>query len=118
MSPLQAKLRKFGPEMQIKSLLGHRSQAAPEVRLVSGRHVKEFCDFLLSQPAHFVVEGERVRMAQMPEPVLAQPEVDETGAPLAGARAKTAAVDFMREVVENQVLSSTSALSQPPSSFD
>ncbi len=26
-----AKLHKFGPELQIKSLLGHRSQAAPEV---------------------------------------------------------------------------------------
>uniref|UniRef100_A0A914VR03 Egal-1 winged helix domain-containing protein n=1 Tax=Plectus sambesii TaxID=2011161 RepID=A0A914VR03_9BILA len=42
----EAKLRKFGPELQIKSLLGHRSQAAPEVRLVSGRHLKDFGEFL------------------------------------------------------------------------
>lgn len=50
------------PLLQIKSLLGHRSQAAPEVRLVSGRHLKEFCEFLQSQSEHFVVEGDRVRL--------------------------------------------------------
>jgi hypothetical protein len=40
------KLLKFGPEVQIKSLLGHRSQAAAEVRSISGRHLKDFVDFL------------------------------------------------------------------------
>lgn len=95
------KLEKFGPELQIKSLLGHRSQAAPEVRLVSGRHLKEFADFLASQTDYFVVEGDRVRLKNMPEPK-AQPEqfVDEEGRPLAGHRAKLAAVEFMKSVLE------------------
>ena len=35
-----------GTEVPIKSLLGHRSQAPPEVRHISGQHVKEFKDFL------------------------------------------------------------------------
>jgi len=77
------KLHKFGPELQIKSLLGHRSQAAPEVRLISGRHLKEFVEFLQSQTEHFVVEGDRVRLKNMPEPTgeLLVPEVmmDEEG---------------------------------------
>lgn len=53
----EMKLRKFGPELQIKSLLGHRSQAAPEVRLVSGRHLKDFSEFLRDHPNHFIVQG-------------------------------------------------------------
>ncbi len=44
--------------MPIKSLLGHRSQAPPEVRHVSGQHVKEFTDFLLNYPDDLVVNEE------------------------------------------------------------
>uniref|UniRef100_A0A183CAP9 3'-5' exonuclease domain-containing protein n=1 Tax=Globodera pallida TaxID=36090 RepID=A0A183CAP9_GLOPA len=97
-----AKLEKFGPEMQVKSLLGHRSQAAPEVRLVSGRHLKEFADFLAAQTDHFTVESDRVRLKNMPEPQEADANqfVDEEGRPLVGHRAKLAAVDFMRGVLE------------------
>lgn len=94
------KLQKFGPELQIKSLLGHRSQAAPEVRLVSGRHLKEFCEFLQSQTEHFVVEGDRVRLKNMPEPSHGAVELDEEGNPLAGVKAKQAALDFLRGVLE------------------
>uniref|UniRef100_A0A0N5BLW4 3'-5' exonuclease domain-containing protein n=1 Tax=Strongyloides papillosus TaxID=174720 RepID=A0A0N5BLW4_STREA len=94
------KLQKFGPELQIKSLLGHRSQAAPEVRLVSGRHLKEFCEFLQSQTEHFVVEGDRVRLKNMPEPSHGAVELDEEGNPLAGVKAKQAALDFLRNVLE------------------
>lgn len=95
------KLEKFGPELQIKSLLGHRSQAAPEVRLVSGRHLKEFADFLAAQK-DFVVEGDRVRLRNMPEPKAAKPEefVDEEGRPLAGHKAKLAAIQYMTSVLE------------------
>ncbi|MFH4982017.1 hypothetical protein AB6A40_008726 [Gnathostoma spinigerum] len=96
----EAKLQKFGPELQIKSLLGHRSQAAPEVRLISGRHLKDFCEFLQSQTDHFVVEGDRVRLKNMPEPSEAGIEHDEEGRPLAGMKAKQAAVEFLRGVVE------------------
>uniref|UniRef100_A0A0N4ZBW9 3'-5' exonuclease domain-containing protein n=1 Tax=Parastrongyloides trichosuri TaxID=131310 RepID=A0A0N4ZBW9_PARTI len=94
------KLQKFGPELQIKSLLGHRSQAAPEVRLVSGRHLKEFCEFLQSQTEHFVVEGDRVRLKNMPEPSDGAVELDEEGNPLAGVKAKQAALDFLKNVLE------------------
>jgi exonuclease 3'-5' domain-containing protein 1 len=85
--------------LQIKSLLGHRSQAAPEVRLVSGRHLKDFCEFLQSQCEHFVVEGDRVRLKNMPEPSDGV-ELDDEGRPLAGVKAKQAAVDYLRSVVE------------------
>lgn len=96
----EAKLHKFGPELQIKSLLGHRSQAAPEVRLVSGRHLKEFVDFLAAQVDHFVVEGDRVRLKRMPEPSEEAVELDDEGKPLAGIKAKQAAVDFLKGVLE------------------
>ncbi|VDK62600.1 unnamed protein product [Onchocerca ochengi] len=99
----EAKLQKFGPELQeclIKSLLGHRSQAAPEVRLVSGRHLKDFCEFLQSQNDHFVVEGDRVRLKNMPEPSNAGIELDDEGKPLAGVKAKQAAVEYLRSIVE------------------
>ena len=46
--------------MPIKSLLGHRSQAPPEVRHISGQHVKEFKDFLARYPEEFVVKEEIV----------------------------------------------------------
>ncbi|KHN72083.1 Exonuclease 3'-5' domain-containing protein 1 [Toxocara canis] len=96
----EAKLQKFGPELQIKSLLGHRSQAAPEVRLVSGRHLKDFCEFLQSQTEYFVVEGDRVRLKNMPEPSHAGVELDDEGKPLAGVKAKQAAVEYLKGVVE------------------
>lgn len=56
------KLTQYGPgtEVPIKSLLGHRSQASPEVRHVSGQHVKEFKDFLLKYPDVFVVREEAI----------------------------------------------------------
>lgn len=98
----EEKLRRFGPELQIKSLLGHRSQSAPEIRLVSGRHVKEFADFLASHPDHFLIDQDRVRLRHMPEPAdknhLA--DIDEDGRILTGAKAKQRALDFLRETVE------------------
>lgn len=53
----QARLEQYGPgtEVPIKSLLGHRSQAPPEVRHVSGQHVKEFRDFLAKHSDTFVI---------------------------------------------------------------
>lgn len=81
-------------------MLGHRSQAAPEVRLVSGRHLKDFCEFLQSQNDHFVVEGDRVRLKNMPEPSNAGIELDDEGKPLAGVKAKQAAVEYLRSIVE------------------
>lgn len=49
-----------GTEVPIKSLLGHRSQASPEVRHISGQHVKEFKDFLCKYPEAFLVNEDSV----------------------------------------------------------
>ncbi|XP_012537854.1 egalitarian protein homolog [Monomorium pharaonis] len=61
-----------GTEVPIKSLLGHRSQASPEVRHISGQHYKEFRDFLLKYPDAFVVSEDNVILKQYegmkPEP--------------------------------------------------
>jgi len=60
------KLRQYGAgtEVPIKSLLGHRSQAPPEVRHISGQHVKEFKDFLSRYPEEFVVKEEIVYLKE------------------------------------------------------
>ena len=61
-----------GTEVPIKSLLGHRSQASPEVRHISGQHYKEFRDFLTKYPDAFVVSEDNVILKQYegmkPEP--------------------------------------------------
>ncbi|KAL0115544.1 hypothetical protein PUN28_010812 [Cardiocondyla obscurior] len=61
-----------GTEVPIKSLLGHRSQASPEVRHISGQHYKEFRDFLSKYPDAFVVTEDNVILKQYegmkPEP--------------------------------------------------
>lgn len=49
-----------GTDVPIKSLLGHRSQASPEVRHISGQHIKEFRDFLIRYPDDFNVTEETV----------------------------------------------------------
>lgn len=50
-----------GTEVPIRSLLGHRSQASPQVRHISGQHIREFTDFLVKHPDTFnVVDGENV----------------------------------------------------------
>lgn len=61
-----------GTEVPIKSLLGHRSQASPEVRHVSGQHVKEFTDFLQRYPDVFVIRDESVILKEF-ENVTPQP---------------------------------------------
>lgn len=61
-----------GTEVPIKSLLGHRSQASPEVRHISGQHYKEFRDFLLKYPDAFIISEDNVILKQYegmkPEP--------------------------------------------------
>ncbi|NP_001136335.1 egalitarian isoform X1 [Nasonia vitripennis] len=53
-----------GTEVPIKSLLGHRSQASPEVRHISGQHFREFKDFLSKYPDAFVVIEDNVILKQ------------------------------------------------------
>lgn len=50
----------IGTEVPIKSLLGHRSQASPQIRHISGQHIKEFTDFLSKHTGTFQVVDEHV----------------------------------------------------------
>lgn len=50
----------IGTEVPIKCLLGHRSQASPQIRHISGQHIKEFSDFLSKHPDTFKVVDECV----------------------------------------------------------
>lgn len=61
-----------GTEVPIKSLLGHRSQASPEVRHISGQHFREFKDFLSKYTDAFVVVEDNVVLKQY-EGVKAKP---------------------------------------------
>lgn len=55
------KLAQYGDaEVPLKSLLGHRSQAPPEVRHVSGQHSREFKDFLCKHSDVFAVNDDYV----------------------------------------------------------
>ncbi|XP_049953777.1 egalitarian protein homolog [Schistocerca serialis cubense] len=56
------KLMQYGAgiDVPIKSLLGHRSQASPEVRHISGQNIREFKEFLLKYPDAFVVKEDTV----------------------------------------------------------
>lgn len=56
------KMLQYGPgiEVPIKSLLGHRSQASPQVRHISGQRMKEFREFLIKHPDTFEVIEDNV----------------------------------------------------------
>ncbi|XP_015916555.1 egalitarian protein homolog [Parasteatoda tepidariorum] len=57
----RSKLEQYGnAEVPIKSLLGHRSQATPEIRHISGQHGKEFKEFLIKYNDVFVVKDDYV----------------------------------------------------------
>lgn len=57
----RVKLEQYGnAEVPIKSLLGHRSQATPEIRHISGQHGKEFKEFLVKYSDVFVVKDDYV----------------------------------------------------------
>lgn len=60
------KLKQYGvgTEVPIKSLLGHRSQASPEVRHISGQHLKDFKEFLSRYSETFIVTEESVILAE------------------------------------------------------
>lgn len=60
------KLLKYGvgTEVPIRCLLGHRSQAPPEIRLISGLHIKEFRDFLLKYGDVFTVGEDTVILTE------------------------------------------------------
>lgn len=49
-----------GIEVPLRSLLGHRSQASPEIRHISGQHIREFRDFLERHPEVFIMNEESI----------------------------------------------------------
>ncbi|RWS31961.1 uncharacterized protein B4U80_10550 [Leptotrombidium deliense] len=62
------KLEQYGnAEVPIKSLLGHRSQAAPEIRHISGQHPNEFKEFLTRHSDVFVVKDDYVVLTSVLE---------------------------------------------------
>lgn len=59
----------------------------------------EFAEFLQLHTEAFVVEGDRVRLKNLPQP--AEPiVVDEIGQPLNGAKAKEFAVDYLKSLLD------------------
>ena len=50
----------IGIEVPLRSLLGHRSQASPEIRHISGQHIREFRDFLERHPEVFIMNEESI----------------------------------------------------------
>nr|XP_018897610.1 PREDICTED: uncharacterized protein LOC109030875 isoform X1 [Bemisia tabaci] len=53
-----------GTEVPIISLYGHRSQASPEVRHISGTRDKEFIEFLARYPETFVINDGTVTLTE------------------------------------------------------
>ncbi|XP_037820577.1 uncharacterized protein LOC119609745 [Lucilia sericata] len=51
-----------GVEVPVRSLLGHRSQASPQVRHISGQHIKEFTEFLSKHTDTFTVVDDHVTL--------------------------------------------------------
>ena len=90
-----------GTEVPIKSLLGHRSQASPEVRHISGQHYKEFRDFLSKYPDAFVVTEDNVMLKQY-EGMKAEPPIKlEPDIPIdPDVTAKL--LDFLYECIEQK----------------
>ncbi|ODM94483.1 Exonuclease 3'-5' domain-containing protein 1, partial [Orchesella cincta] len=48
----------IGIWVPVKSLLGHRSQAPPHIRHVSGQHIREFTQFLSKYPTTFIINAQ------------------------------------------------------------
>uniref|UniRef100_T1JWN7 3'-5' exonuclease domain-containing protein n=1 Tax=Tetranychus urticae TaxID=32264 RepID=T1JWN7_TETUR len=64
------KLEQYGhAEVPIKSLFGHRSQAPPEIRHVSGQTAREFKDFLCKNEDIYVVTDDYVVLKSVLEKV-------------------------------------------------
>uniref|UniRef100_A0A1B6CQF4 3'-5' exonuclease domain-containing protein n=2 Tax=Clastoptera arizonana TaxID=38151 RepID=A0A1B6CQF4_9HEMI len=95
-----SKLQQYGigTEVPIKSLLGHRSQASPEVRHISGQHIREFKEFLLRYPEAFVVNEDNVILKEYegkePQPFHELEEVPVD--PILTSRL----MDFFRQCIE------------------
>ncbi|XP_032788156.2 egalitarian protein homolog [Daphnia magna] len=78
------KMQQYGAgiEVPLRSLLGHRSQASPEIRHITGQHIREFRDFLERHPEVFIMHDESIFLKEYegmeikPFKELEQPKLD------------------------------------------
>lgn len=93
----------IGTEVPIKSLLGHRSQASPQVRHISGQHIREFTDFLSKHPDTFQVIDENVLLVGVENetdvPLSERLHLPE---PAINTKATQELLDFIVETIEAQ----------------
>lgn len=93
----------IGTEVPIKSLLGHRSQASPQVRHISGQHIREFTEFLQKHPDTFHVVDENVMLVggenETDVPLSERLHLPE---PAINTKATQELLDFIVETIEAQ----------------
>lgn len=93
----------IGTEVPIKSLLGHRSQASPQVRHISGQHIKEFTEFLQKHPETFQVVDDHVILVDL-EGVQDVPQSERLHLPQPSidTKATQELLDYIAETIEIQ----------------
>lgn len=99
------KMIQYGPgtDVPIKSLLGHRSQASPQVRHISGQHIKEFTDFLSRHPDTFRVTDEHVMLINFDAAAFtAQSETLHLPQPSIDIKFTQEVLDFLANCIEGQ----------------
>lgn len=98
------KLLMYGSETEvpIRSLMGHRSQASPQVRHISGQHFKEFSDFLMKHTDYFKVVDDHVVLVDCDDQDL--PASDRLHLPQASidTKATQQLLDFFAQCIENK----------------
>lgn len=92
----------IGTEVPIRSLMGHRSQASPQVRHISGQHFKEFTDFLMKHVDYFKVVDDHVVLVDCDDQDV--PAEDRLHLPQAtiDTKATQQLLDFFAQCIENK----------------
>lgn len=92
----------IGTEVPIRSLMGHRSQASPQVRHISGQHFKEFTDFLMKHTDYFKVIDDSVVLMDFDDQDV--PASDRLHLPQASidTKATQQLLDFFAACIENK----------------
>lgn len=92
----------IGTEVPIRSLMGHRSQASPQVRHISGQHFKEFTDFLMKHTDYFKVIDDHVVLVDCDDQDV--PASDRLHLPQASidTKATQQLLDFFAQCIENK----------------
>lgn len=92
----------MGTEVPIRSLMGHRSQASPQVRHISGQHFKEFTEFLMKHTDYFKVIDDHVVLVDCDDQDV--PASDRLHLPQASidTKATQQLLDFFAQCIENK----------------